>query len=146
VGSPGGGQVGQKKGHDSEAAMRRALADRIEDNLGRLLHQVAQILQQNRGHVLCMAHALETHKTLSGEDVVAVFEHGQGPLVDGRPYADPGFVQKLEEYHASAVRAHQDHSKVLMSMPAAPKPIWDSLGVAATPITPATPKPDQLGS
>jgi len=145
VGSPGGGQVGQKKGHDSEAAMRRALADRIEDNLGRLMHQVAEILRQNRDDVLCMAHALETHKTLSGEDVVAVFEHGQGPLVDGRPYADPDFVQKLEEYHARAVQAHQEHSKVLLSIPAPPKPIWDSLGVAATPITPATPNPDQLG-
>jgi hypothetical protein len=65
--------------------------------------------------------------------------------VDGRPYADPGFVQKLEEYHASAKRAHQEHDKVLMSMPAPPKPIWDSLGVAATPIAPARPKPDQLG-
>ena len=36
VGSPGGGQGGRnKKGQDPEADMRRALADRIEDNLDR---------------------------------------------------------------------------------------------------------------
>jgi hypothetical protein len=49
------------------------------------------------------------------------------------------FVQRLEEYHRGAAVAHREHSTVPLSMPAAPKPIWDSVGVAATPITPATP-------
>jgi cell division protease FtsH len=139
VGAPGGGQGG-KKSHNAEAEMRRALADRIEDNLDRLLRQVTDILEAQRGQVLCIAHALETHKTLTGDDVVAIFEHTQGPLVDGRPYGDPGFVQRLEEYHASAVQAHREHSKVLMAMPAAPPPIWLPQGAAATP------RPDHLGS
>jgi len=138
VGSPGGGQVGQKKGN-AEAEMRRALADRIEDNLDRLLRQVSDILRDNRGEILCIAHALETHKTLTGEDIAAIFEHSEGPLVDGRPYGDAGFVRQLEEYHASAVQAHREHSKVRMTMPAAPKPLWLPQGVASTPA------PDQPG-
>src|SRR5262249_62107541 len=66
------------------------------------------------------AHALETHKTLSGEDIVAVMEHTQGPLVDGRPYADPGFLDCLEEYHQAAASAHRVHGNVRLHMPAPP--------------------------
>ena len=119
VGSPGGGQGGRrKKGQDPEADLRRALADRIEDNLTRLLQRVEEILRNNRDQVLCVAHALETHKTLSGDDVIAVFEHRQGPLVDGRPYADREFIDLLEEYHQAAANAHRAHGKVLLSLPA----------------------------
>ncbi|HEX9538300.1 MAG TPA: AAA family ATPase, partial [Streptosporangiaceae bacterium] len=119
VGSPGGGAGGRyKKGHDAEAEARRALADRIEDNLTELLRRVEEIIRSNRGHVLALAHALETHKTLSGEDVVAVIEYGQGPLVDGRPYGEPGFLDELEQYHESASAAHRTHSQVTLSMPA----------------------------
>jgi cell division protease FtsH len=138
VGSPGG-RGGQKKGEDAEAEMRRALADRIEDNLGRLLGKVAELLRENREHVLCLAHALETHKTISGDDVVAVFEHGEGPLVDGRPYAEPGFVRRLEEYHVSAVQAHSEHSQVPLELPEVPRPSWMPQGVSAT--TPADSDP-----
>src|SRR5689334_21257811 len=89
VGAPGGGQGGRrKKGQDPEAELRRALADRIEDKLSGLLAQVEELIRDNRRQVLSLAHALETHKTLTGEDVVAIFDHEQGPLVDGRPYGN----------------------------------------------------------
>jgi hypothetical protein len=118
VGAPGGGQGGwKKKGQDSETEMRRRLADRIEDNLSGMLDRTAALLRENRHHVLSLAHALETHKTLSGEDVAAVFEHGQGPFVDGRPYADAGFIRQLEEYHQAAALAHRTHSRVAMNIP-----------------------------
>jgi cell division protease FtsH len=140
VGSPGGGQGGRKKkGQDPEAELRRALADRIEDSLTKLLDRVEDILTEGRSQVLCLAHALEIHKTLTGDDVLAVIEHRQGPLVDGRPYGDVGFVQRLEEYHTGAAAAHRAHSKVPLSLPAAPSPIWVPQGVAAKP------RPDQLG-
>jgi cell division protease FtsH len=118
VGSPGGGQGGRnKKGQDPEAEMRRALADRIEDNLNGLLTRVREIIHTDRDRVLSLAHALETHKTLSGDDVVAVIERRQGPFVDGRPYADPTLIQRLEEYHAGAAVAHRDHSMAPLGMP-----------------------------
>ena len=124
VGSPGGGQGGRnKKGQDPEAEMRRALADRIEDNLNVLLGRVEEIITEDRGRVLCLAHALETHKTLTGDDVVAVIEARQGPLVDGRPYADPGLVQRLEEYHRRAALAHREHAAIAMGMPEIPRPV-----------------------
>jgi hypothetical protein len=123
VGSPGGGQGGRnKKGQDPEAEMRRALADRIEDNLNGLLGRVEEIIRADRGRVLSLAHALETHKTLSGEDVVAVIEQRPGTFVDGRAYADPAFVERLEQYHAGAAVAHRDHSLAPLGMPEVQKP------------------------
>jgi cell division protease FtsH len=118
VGSPGGGRGGaQKKGQDPEAHVRHALADRIEDQLTTLLDRVEQILRENRSQVLALAHALETYKTLSGEDVVAVLEHSRGPLVDGRPYADESFLAALNDYHQSAARAHREHSQEQLHLP-----------------------------
>ena len=123
VGSPGGGRGGAlKKGQDPEAAVRHALADRIEDQLTTLLDRTELLLQENRNHVLALAHALETHKTLSGEDVVAVLEHTRGPLVDGRPYADESFLAALNDYHQAAARAHREHSQERLNMPA-PVPV-----------------------
>ena len=119
VGSPGGGRGGAlKKGQDPEAHVRHALADRIEDKLITLLDRTEQILQENRNQVLALAHALETHKTLSGEDVVAVLEHTRGPLVDGRAYADESFLAALSDYHLAAARAHREHSPEQLNMPA----------------------------
>jgi ATP-dependent Zn protease len=118
VGAPGGGRGGAlKKGENPEVQVRRALADRIEDNLNTLLSRVEEILKEDRNHVLALAHALETHKTLSGEDVVAVMEHTQGPLVDGRPYADENFLNSLSDYHLAAARAHREHSQQKLGLP-----------------------------
>ncbi len=118
VGSPGGGAGGRlKKGQDTEGQARSHLADRIENNLRTLLDRTEEILRENRNDVLALAHALESHKTLSGEDVVAVLEHSRGPLVDGTPYGDPAFIAQLSDYHQSAARAHRDHSQEQLSLP-----------------------------
>jgi len=75
------------------------------------------ILRENRKRILGLAHALETHKTLTGDDVIAVIDGTPGPLVDGTPYADGEFIRQLEEYHLCAATAHRTHSKVPMAMP-----------------------------
>jgi cell division protease FtsH len=118
VGSPGGGRGGTaKKGQDTEGQARHALADRIEHNLKTLLDRTEDIIRDNRNDVLALAHALEAHKTLSGEDVVAVLEHTRGPLVDGTPYGDAEFIARLDDYHISAARAHRAHSMERLSLP-----------------------------
>jgi cell division protease FtsH len=144
VGSPGGGVGGRKKkGQDPEADVRRALADRIEDSLNGLLGQVEQIISENRSQVLSLAHALETHKTLTGDDVVAVIERTQGPFVDGRAYADLGMVRKLEDYHEHAAAAHREHSKIELSMPEVPKALVAAPGPGSWLVAPET---DPLGA
>src|SRR5690349_2412921 len=117
VGSPGGGRGGPPKGESTEKVLRAALADRIEDQLADLLAKAEEILRENRLGVLALAHALETHKTLTGEDVEAVLDQRIGISVDGTVYSDPEFIEKLETYHAAAAGAHIGHSKIDGAMP-----------------------------
>ena len=86
-----------------------ALSDRIEENLSSLLTQAEEILLENRNQVLALAHALETYKTMSGEDVAAVIEGVKGSMVDGRPYLDANFLGEIEKYHSASVVAHREH-------------------------------------
>jgi cell division protease FtsH len=118
VGSPGGGRGGPVKGESTEAVLRKALADRIEDQLADLLAKTEAILDDNRAGVLALAHALETHKTISGEDIQAVLEGRIGITVDGTVYLDAEFAAKLEEYHAAAAGAHRGHTTVKLALPA----------------------------
>jgi cell division protease FtsH len=71
VGAPGGkgGAIGRDQ---DDRELRRALSDRIEDNLNQLLEKAEQLLKQNKKEILALAHALETYKTLPGDDVAAV--------------------------------------------------------------------------
>jgi cell division protease FtsH len=119
AGTPGGQRAAapgvSQDPHGSPAFAR--LADRIEENLGVLLVRAEEILRDNERHVLALAHALETHKTLSGEDVTAVLTGGRGPLVDGAVYADDAFIARLRDYHLAAKRAHQEHNQPQFAMP-----------------------------
>jgi ATP-dependent Zn protease len=113
VGAPGGG-----KGPDqNDRELRRALSDRIEDNLNQLLERVEQLLKQNRQEVLALAHALETYKTLPGDDVAAVINCENGTLADGRPYADASFMNEIEAYHKACVSAHREHRAPEIPLP-----------------------------
>jgi hypothetical protein len=94
------------------------LGKRVELKLQELLGVTDQLLRENRNEVLAVAHALETHKTVSGDDVEAIIEGRQGPLVDGHPYHDPEFAEQMERYHESALEAHREHARVDLSMPA----------------------------
>jgi len=122
AGTPGGGNRATAPGAGGEGhgpTPFGRLADRIEDNLGTMLVRAEDILRENERHVLALAHALETHKTLSGEDVTAVMEGQRGPLVDGAPYQNDAFIDRLRDYHLAAAQAHREHDKPHIPMPAA---------------------------
>jgi ATP-dependent Zn protease len=122
AGTPGGGNraTGPGAGGDGHGPTPFGrLADRIEDNLGVMLVRAEDILRENERHVLALAHALETHKTLSGEDVTAVMEGQRGPLVDGAPYQNDAFIDRLRDYHLAAAQAHREHDKPHIPMPVA---------------------------
>jgi ATP-dependent Zn protease len=117
VGAPGGGHGGK----EVEQEMRRQLADRIEDQLADLLRRVERILTDNRREVLAVAHALETHKTMQGDDVVAVIEAREGPMIDGRVYGDPDLIAAVEAYHEASVVAHQASGRIELGLPPVPE-------------------------
>lgn len=113
VGSPGGG-----RGKDQdERELRRALSDRIEDNLNQLLEKADQLLKENKLQILALAHALETYKTLPGDDVLAVINCEVGTIADGRPYADDSFIKQIEAYHEACVSAHREHRTPEIPLP-----------------------------
>ncbi|MEY3715084.1 MAG: hypothetical protein RJB59_887, partial [Actinomycetota bacterium] len=112
IGAPGG-----VRPNDAKQEMRRALSDRIEDNLASLLRKSEELLRQDRVHVLAVAHALETHKTLSGNDVHAVIEGRKGDVVDGSKYLSPENIAAIEAYHLSALAAHKAHKTPEVALP-----------------------------
>lgn len=113
VGAPGGNRGKE----DGAKDLRMALGDRIENNLTSLLARAEEILQENKFKVLALAHALETHKTISGDDVIAVMHGNSGPLVDGRPYLKQENLDAIWNYHQAAVVAHKKHERPEVSIP-----------------------------
>ncbi len=93
------------------------LSQRIETKLEDLFKRTRNLLADNRSSVLAVANALEVHKTITGEDVRAIIEGAVGPLIDGRWYHRPEFAADAERYHAMAVQAHRDHSKIDVPLP-----------------------------
>ena len=102
----------------------------VDAKLASLRDQTSDLLGESRVDVLAVAHALEMHKTITGDDVAAVIEGKVGSTVDGRPYADPAFRQMLEHYHAAAERAHKDHSGLTtpIPVPIPPDPVGSEEG------------------
>ena len=124
----------------------------VESRLGVLYERTWDLLQEHRGEVLALAHALEAEKTITGDDVEAIIEGTPGPTVDGRPYHDPSFRQMLERYHEAVLRAHKEHAGVEahIPVPVPPPPVDVTVGAgngqAARPELrlgpPSPPRPD----
>jgi cell division protease FtsH len=147
-----GGGIGRPPGGDDdddekESMLKGSLGQRIEDNLRRIYERTEELLTEYRADILRVAHCLETHKTVSGEDLSAVIEGHQGPVIDGRVYHEPGFVESLEAYHSMVLAAHKSHGKVMVPLPTTDDangytrtaiPV-DSVPVASTPLPPPPP-------
>jgi ATP-dependent Zn protease len=105
----------------------------VDAKLRELYDKTWQLLEHNRAEILAVGHALEMHKTLTGDDVEAVIEGRTGPNVDGRPYHDPSFLQMIEKYHAAVVRAHKEHGGVAtpIPVPLPPNPATEEAEAAA---------------
>jgi ATP-dependent Zn protease len=117
VGIGGGGRPGPGDDDDQRDLLKGNLGERIEANLADLLERAEGLLKEHRAEVLRLAHALETHKTIAGEDVVAIIEGTPGPLIDGSAYCDETFVEQMEEFHAAVVTAHREHETVALPLP-----------------------------
>ncbi|GGO13399.1 AAA family ATPase [Microbispora bryophytorum] len=132
---PGGGGTGFTGTPTSrrDEMVPDMLPERIEFNLSRLLEKTAELLREHRREVLSVAHALEQHKTLNGDDVVAVIEGRMGPLIDGSAYTSDEFYEEIEAYHTAAVAAHKAHSEVPVELPLPRTRVIEASVVAASP-------------
>ncbi len=114
VGIAGGGRPGQQKEKD---LLKSDLGERIEENLESLLQRTESLLADNALEVLAVTHALETNKTLTGDDIQAIVDGTPGPLVDGTEYHTSEFAEQAREYHDRVVVAHKQHASVDVAMP-----------------------------
>ena len=138
-----GGGVDRAVTTTTSASCSRATWASIETNLGELLDRAEALLHENRAEVLRMAHALEVHKTIDGEDVVAVIEGSEGPLIDGRAYCDDEFVEAMENLNGGRRRCPRAHETVAV-LPAtngqhpvdAARGLRHSAGLTPAPLTP----------
>jgi ATP-dependent Zn protease len=117
IGGGGGKQPPGEGEQEKELLRDSALGQRIEDNLARLLAETEELIRANRHEILAVAHALEQHKTIPGEDVVAIIEGTEGTLVDGRAYHDESARSMLEDYHEVAMQAHHQNAPVPIRLP-----------------------------
>lgn len=137
-----GGGVGRPREEpDTKELLQGTLGQRIEAKLADLLARTEELIAQNRKEVLAVDHALETYRTISGEDLLAVVDCRRGPLVDGTVYAAPGFAQVMEAYHEAQARAHATQTAVAARLPRVTDwaPGWGSTD------TPVDPAPLDLG-
>ncbi|MGH9216127.1 MAG: AAA family ATPase, partial [Acidimicrobiales bacterium] len=141
VGIGGGGRPGGPE-DDQRDLLKGSLGERVETNLGELLERAEALLREHRSEVLVLAHALETHKTIAGEDVIAVLDGTKGPLIDGSAYHEPDFLAALEAYHGAVEAAHDQHEKVSMPLPTTngqapdPEPVDVGSNGPAAPVSP----------
>ena len=113
----GGGSATPADNDDSGARHRANMGNRIEMRLATILDEATMLLHEHRLMVLAIAHALETHKTISGDDVAAIFEGRQGPKVNGRDYHHPSFLEVADRYHNEALVAHRMTGRVEVPLP-----------------------------
>jgi cell division protease FtsH len=93
--------------------------DQIESKLQELYSRTVKLIEENELKVMGIAHALEQHHTINGEDITAIFDGSKGPLVDGAWYQTEEFEFLYRRYHAAAVDAHVNGTKLVAPFPAA---------------------------
>ena len=111
---------GQRKGDDEDPErelLRTGLGDQIEQRLADRYEAVRCLMEANRVEVLAVAHALEAHKTITGEDVSAIVDRSVGPFLDGRGYYTPEAVRALEDFHAAVLELRRTGETQLPPLP-----------------------------
>lgn len=116
---------------NDRGVMETAFGQRVEARLAELADRTGALLTEHRASVLAVGHALEWHKTISGQDVTAIIAGDPGPVVDGRPYREPEFMAELEAYHQRAVSAHGGERGLPLPVPV-PRP---APGLAVHPLS-----------
>ena len=89
----------------------------VESKLNELLERVRLVLVDNRRFVFAIAHALETHKTITGDDIDAIFRGVPGPNLDGWTYHTDEFMLSYEAYHLAMLDAHKRQERVTYALP-----------------------------
>jgi hypothetical protein len=116
-------QQGRGSTNDDLSPGRRNEFDtQVENKLKDLYERAHTLISDNRWFLVSIAHALQTHRTISGEDIDAIYRGAQGPTLDGRLYHSEQFRHAMVPYLQQARAAHTDQSQLLAELPFSNKP------------------------
>jgi cell division protease FtsH len=103
-------------------AAKDDLDRRVEAKLRELYGRAEALLTKERWFVLAIANAMLQRRTVTGEDIDAIYHGARGPTVDGSWYHQPATRQRLEDFHHAAVAAHEAHEVAFdLDPPATPQ-------------------------
>ena len=112
----------------------------VEERLEVLMAETLEMLEDNRRFVLAIAHALETYKTITGDDIDAIFRGTTGPTLDGWVYHTDEFLLSYEAYHLSTIEAHKTQAKPSRELPViASRPVGTNGWAPPRPAVPRRP-------
>jgi ATP-dependent Zn protease len=83
---------------------------RVEVKLRELYQRAERLLEDNRWFVLAVAHALVSRRTITGEDIDAIYRGTRGATLDGSWYHDRYNRMAIERFHVGALAAHDEQS------------------------------------
>jgi hypothetical protein len=102
---------------DLGEAWRNEFDQRVEQKLQELYQRTFELIDGNRWFLAAIAHALQQHHTITGEDIDAIYRGAQGPTLDGAVYRSEGFLEQYGSYLAAAQDAHRAQGQIRMVMP-----------------------------
>ena len=102
---------------DEHKLLQSGLGDQIEQQLADMYDAAVTLLEEHRVEVLAVAHALESHRTITGEDVAAIINRDIGPFLDGRGYYTHEAIAALESYHTAVLENRSAGSAQLPPLP-----------------------------
>jgi len=117
LGVAGASPQRRRVGPQDDGRAKASIGDRVERRLQELYERVERIVEEHRYDILAVAHALETTKTITGDDIIAIMERRPGLLVDGSVYAEPGMRAQIEAYHEAVAKAHRLQESKPMTVP-----------------------------
>jgi hypothetical protein len=100
-------------------ATKDDLDRRVEAKLHEIFDRATVLLSENRWFVQAVANAMLSKRTITGEDVDAIYQGGDGPTVDGEWYHRPSTRALLDDFHGAARRAHEVHEVAFDVLPPA---------------------------
>lgn len=104
-------------GDDLSDHQRQEFDQRVEAKLQELYQRTFELIDANRWFLAAIAHALQQHHTITGEDIDAIYKGHVGPTLDGSVYRSEGFLEQYGAYLASAQEAHEAQGQIRVLMP-----------------------------
>jgi hypothetical protein len=131
---------------DVSQARRNEFDAAVEAKLQELYLRAQKLLDDNRWFVISIAHALQEHRTITGEDIDAIYQGEQGPTLDGAYYHTERFRQEIIEFLTAAREAHLTQGRLSHTLPRAEQPVLVGAMVANSSTHPRDPSDSPAGS